>query len=100
MDISVLDFCLVNFVSYILGLGTGLVICLKNKDKLLVKSRSLDNLSLQQMGHYNHHQSNMSHLNMTPNMAQNTGSYVGPIMATAPPPDKVPDKVPVKITVE
>jgi hypothetical protein len=96
MDISVLDFCLVNFVSYILGLGTGLVICLKNKDKLLVKSRSLDNLSLQQMGHYNHHQSNMSQ----PNMAQNTGSYVGPIMATAPPPDKVPDKVPVKITVE
>jgi len=103
MDISVLDFCLVNFVSYILGLGTGLVICLKNKDKLLVKSRSLDNLSLQQMGHYNHQQSNMAPnmaSNMAPNMAQNTGPYVGPIMATAPPPDKVPDKGPIKITVE
>jgi len=91
MEISVLDFCLVNFFSYILGLGTGLMICLKNKDKLLVKSRSLDNLSIQQMSHYNQGQ---------PNMVPNTGSYVGPIMATAPPPDKVPDKVPVRITLE
>lgn len=48
MNISILDFILINFVSYILGIGTGLIICCKNKDKLLVKSRSLDNLSLQQ----------------------------------------------------
>ena len=94
MEISVLDFCLVNFVSYILGLGTGLVICLKNKDKLLVKSHSLDNLSIQQMSHYNHHNQGQ------PNMVPTTGSYVGPIMATAPPPDKVPEKVPVRITLE
>ena len=30
------------------GIGTGIVICLKNKDKLLVKSRSNDNLSSRQ----------------------------------------------------
>ena len=81
MEISVFDLCLVNFVSYILGLGSGLVFSLKNKDKLLIKSRSLDNLSLQQMGQHNHH---------------NQQPYISPVMATAPPPEKVP----VKITLE
>jgi len=81
MDISPFDLCLINFVSYILGLGSGLFFCFKNKDKLLVKSRSLDNLSLQPMSHHNQ---------------QNQQAYISPVMATAPPPDKVP----IKITVE
>ncbi len=34
MDISFLDFFLVNILSYMAGVGTGLVICCKNKDKL------------------------------------------------------------------
>ena len=45
MDISALDFILINVISYVAGLATGLIICCKNKDKLLVKSRSLDNIS-------------------------------------------------------
>ena len=76
MDISYLDFFLINFVSYIFGLGTGLIICCKNKDKLLVKSRSLDNISQQQR-------------------AQQL-PYTSPVLASAPPPDKIP----VKITLE
>jgi len=44
-----LDFVLINIISYICGIATGLIICCKNKDKLLVKSRSLDNIS----GQYN-----------------------------------------------
>ena len=48
MDISGLDFVLINIISYICGIATGLMICCKNKEKLLVKSRSLDNISSQQ----------------------------------------------------
>ena len=73
MEITLMDFCLINFVSYIFGLGSGLIICCKNKDKLLVKSRSLDNISRQ------------------PQLP-----YISPVLASAPPPDKAP----VKITLE
>ena len=45
MDISGLDFILINIISYVAGVATGLIICCKNKDKLLIKSRSLDNIS-------------------------------------------------------
>ena len=45
MEITSLDFALFNFLSYLLGVGTGLIICCKNKDKLLVKSRSIDNIN-------------------------------------------------------
>ena len=79
MDISYLDFFLINFVSYIFGLGTGLIICCKNKDKLLVKSRSLENISQQQRE---------NQLHQLP--------YTSPVLASAPPPDKTP----VKITLE
>ena len=47
MDISILDFTLINLLSYLFGVGTGLIICCKNKDKFLVKSRSLDNINSQ-----------------------------------------------------
>ena len=33
MEITYLDFFLINILSYIAGLGTGLVVCCKNKDK-------------------------------------------------------------------
>ena len=48
MEITGLDIVLINLLSYVAGVATGLIICCKNKDKLLVKSRSLENLSLQQ----------------------------------------------------
>ena len=60
MDISGLDFVLINIISYVSGLATGLIICCKNKDKILVKSRSLDNIS--------------------------SNHYDPPIVASAPPP--------------
>jgi len=79
MIISVLDFVLINFVSFIFGMGSGFIICIKNKDKLLIiKSRSRDNLS---------------HLNPEP--------Y--PVMASAPPATvmaRPQSPKPVKITVE
>lgn len=76
MEITFMDFFLINFVSYIFGLGSGLIICCKNKDKLLVKSRSLENISQQQR--------------------QPQLPYISPVLASAPPPDKAP----VKITLE
>ena len=45
MEITILDFVLINIISYVCGTATGLIICCKNKDKLLIKSKSLDNLS-------------------------------------------------------
>jgi hypothetical protein len=49
MDISVLEFCLVNFLSYLCGVATGLVICCKNKETFLQRQASVENLS-----QYNH----------------------------------------------
>ena len=64
MDISGLDFILINIISYVAGVATGLIICCKNKDKFLIKSRSLENLSKQQ--------------------------YNPPIVASAPPATAIP----------
>ena len=64
MDISGLDFILINIISYVAGIATGLIICCKNKDKFLIKSRSLENLSKQQ--------------------------YNPPIVASAPPATAIP----------
>ena len=83
MDVTGLDFVLINILSYVAGVATGLVICCKNKYKLLVKSRSLQQLSLQQM--------NSEQMNSQ----QQTPYYAPPVVASAPLPDK-----PVKITVE
>ena len=79
MEISGLDIVLINVLSYVAGVATGLIICCKNKDKLLVKSRSLDNLSIQQM-------------DRPPSQAPYS---TPPIMASAPPVEK-----PVKITLQ
>ena len=35
MEISALDFFLINILSYIGGLGTGLLVCCKHKDKFM-----------------------------------------------------------------
>jgi hypothetical protein len=35
MEISGLDFFLINIISYICGLGTGLIVCCKHKDKFM-----------------------------------------------------------------
>ena len=35
MEISALDFFLINILSYITGLGTGLLVCCKHKDKFM-----------------------------------------------------------------
>ena len=77
MEVTGLDFVLINILSYVAGVATGLIVCCKNKDKLLVKSRSLEQLSLQQMN------------------SQQTPYSNAPVVASAPLPDK-----PVKITVE
>ena len=82
MEITSLDFILINLLSYVAGVATGLIVCCKNKDKLLVKSRSLEQLSLQQM--------NSQQIN-----SQQTPYSTAPVVASAPLPDK-----PVKITVE
>ena len=79
MEITGLDFFLINFISYVVGVATGLIICCKNKDKLLVKSRSLENISRQQ--------------------------YNPPVVASAPPATAIPVQTSnpsqvTKITVE
>ena len=83
MEVTGLDFVLFNILSYVAGVATGLIVCCKNKDKLLVKSRSLEQLSMQQM--------NSEQMNSQ----QQTPYSAPPVVASAPLPDK-----PVKITVE
>jgi len=87
MEITVLDFFMVNILSYIGGLATGLLICCKHKDKLLVKSRSLENIST------------ISAISNTSNNhpPSQTPYSTPPIMASAPPPEA---KQPIKITLE
>ena len=85
MEISVLDFVLINSLSYIFGVATGLIICCKNKDKYLVKSRSLENLSM-----YN------TSRPPTTNPQYDNGSAVIATAASA----KIPENKQVKITLE
>ena len=73
MIITTLDFILINCLSYITGIGSGVLILCKYKDNFMIRSRSRDNLS----------QVN----NQLPN--------VTPVIASAPPPHN-----PVKITLE
>ena len=49
MEISALDFCLINLLSYIGGLGTGLIVCCRHKDKFFGgPERELDNVQVTQ----------------------------------------------------
>ena len=93
MNITALDFVLINVISYVCGLATGLIVCCKNKDKFLVKSRSLDNLSLQQR--------QQNHIHHPPSQQYNQpieSQYTTPpLIASAP---ASIEKSPVKITLE
>ena len=73
MLITTLDFILINCLSYITGIGSGVLILCKYKDNFMIRSRSRDNL------------------NQTNNQLPN----VTPVLASAPPPSN-----PVKITLE
>jgi hypothetical protein len=52
MNLSTFDFIIINSLSYLLGIGSGLLICCKYKNKFMSRSFSSDNLK-----QYNHHQS-------------------------------------------
>ena len=91
MEISILDFVLINSLSYLMGVATGLIVCCKNKDKLLVKSRSHDNISM-----YTQRQSeNSSNFN-----EDNTVIAATPAIASAPPSSQVQDNKQLRITLE
>jgi hypothetical protein len=51
MYVPVIEFVLVNVVSYLCGVGTGLSICCKYKEKFMSRARSRDDLSS-----LNHHE--------------------------------------------
>ena len=76
MIISGLDLALITLVSYFSGIGTGLIICCKYKDQIMIRSRSRDNLSSISL----------------PSVMET------PIMASAPPPAKNPSGI--NITLE
>ena len=73
MIITTLDFILINCLSYITGIGSGVLILCKYKDNFMIRSRSRDNL----------------------NQTNNQLPHVSPVMASAP-----PSSNPVKITLE
>ena len=79
MIISGLDFGLIIALSYVFGIGSGITFICKNKENLMIRSRSRDNLS-----QYNHHQNHVA--------GMVTASTI-PIIPSAPPPI-------TKITVE
>lgn len=72
MEISGLDFFLINMLSYLAGLGSGLLICCKNKDIFLIRSRSQDNLRENDI------------YNVTPSIVTSPPQQV--LQASAPPP--------------
>jgi hypothetical protein len=79
MEVTILDFVLINCIAYIGGIGTGVLICCQYKDNFMIRSRSRDNLS----------QTN----NLTLPNTMLTSSPA--IMASAP-----PSHNPIKITLE
>lgn len=78
IDISVLDFVLLNITSYLLGIASGLIVCCKYKDNIM-RSKSFDNLK-----QYNHQ-----------NLVYPPQAPV--IQASAPPPH---NPNPLKLTIE
>ena len=69
MIISGLDFILITCLTYVGGVATGLIICCKYKDQILIRSRSRDNLSM------------ISNQNQN----QNPNPYTSPVLASAQP---------------
>ena len=50
MEITTIDLVLINILSYFLGIGTGLIVCCRYKNKFMERVKSNDDLS-----RYNHH---------------------------------------------
>ena len=49
------DIVLLNMLSYLLGIGTGLTVCCKYKDKFMSRSKSNDRLdNIRQMNHHDY----------------------------------------------
>ena len=71
--ISSLDIILLNILSYLLGIGTGLTICCKYKDKFMGRSKSVDNI--RQMNHHD---------------------YTSPVIQAMPPPS-APTEITLKV---
>jgi len=44
MDVSQLDFVLINIISYFSGIASGLFLCCKYKENFMVRSRSRDSI--------------------------------------------------------
>ena len=80
MIITGLDFILINCLTYVCGVASGLIICCKYKDQILLRSRSRDNLS-----------SIASSSNQLPH-------FQGPVIAAAQPAHTPPNVT--KITLE
>jgi hypothetical protein len=79
IDITVLDFILINILSYVGGVASGVILFYKYKDKLIIiKSKSSDNLT------------SMNKPIIDPQID------MVPVVASAPPPQNNP----IKITVD
>ena len=66
IEVTILDFILVNMICFLCGTGTGLLVCCKYKNRFMERVKSQDDLSK-----YNHH----------------TNTMPPTIMASAPPPE-------------
>ena len=92
-EIEVYDIVLINMVTYMMGVFTGLGLCIKYKHKLF-RSKSQENLSRLQgqgQGQGQIHNSNPPIAGQAVSHA-NFGQYP-PIMATAPPPNALKEVV-------
>ena len=87
MEFSILDFILINFVSYVFGFGSGLIICTKYKEKYLIKMENNDNL-------YENTQYLSSH------MITSTGPPISTPELVASAPVTEQNKPPLQITVK
>ena len=86
MEINTFDIVLINVISYMGGIFTGLLICCKYKDKLLIRtrSRSRDNLS-----------SIENQMNLPPSVVPNY--HNSPVLAASAPPF-LPREITIKTT--
>ena len=50
MDVSQLDFVLINIISYFSGIASGLFLCCKYKENFMVRSRSRDSIRTENVG--------------------------------------------------
>ena len=77
MEVTGLDFFLINCLSYLSGVATGLILCCKYKDKIFIRSRSRDNLSAID---------NLSTIEANQHTTQNTNQlpYTSPVIASVP----------------